>query len=428
MGFQNDFFWGAASASAQIEGAWDEDGRTPSIWDNMPDGKVKRNETCHTACDHYHHWQEDVEIMGQIGLNAYRFSISWSRVVPRRGEVNPQGILFYKNLVHALKERGIEPMVTLYHWDLPVWAFEAGGWESSDVVDAYLEYVEVVLEALSDEVGYWFTFNEPQCFATDYVERKEEADIKAVTRNIMLAHGKAVRLIREKAVKQPKIGLAVMGMSMEPVEGQIDIRTAAAMTYSDMIGVMGMGWWMDPIILGQIPDSLKDTITKEDIEVICQPLDLYAGNVYFSVNYADMPSRQNPLALPGMPRSLTEWPVCDDCLYHFVKAAWERYHLPVMITENGFANVDFVMLDGKVHDPQRTDYIHRCLRGLKRIVEEGVPVLGYMYWSILDNFEWHEGYDKRFGLVHVDYQTQKRTIKDSAYFYAEIIRTNGENL
>lgn len=428
MGFQKDFLWGAASAAAQIEGAWDEDGRTPSIWDMMPDGKVKRNETCHTACDHYHRWQEDVNIMAEIGLKAYRFSISWSRIIPKRGEVNQKGILFYKNLVHALKEHGIEPMVTLYHWDLPVWAFEAGGWESGSVVDAYLEYVQTVVEALSAEVRFWFTFNEPQCFATDYAERKENVDLKSVTRNVMLAHGKAVMLIRENAVKKPKIGLAIMGMSMQPVEGQVDALTAAELTYSDMVGIMGMGWWMDPLILGKIPAPLKDTITEEDIKIICQPLDLYAGNVYFSANYSDMPNRQNPLAVPGLPRSFTGWPICDDCLYYFVKSAWERYHLPVMITENGFANADFVMLDGKVHDPQRTDYIHRCLKGLKRAVGEGIPVLGYMYWSILDNFEWHEGYDKRFGLVHVDYQTQKRTVKDSAYFYAEVIRTNGENL
>lgn len=428
MYFSENFLWGAASAAAQIEGAWDEDGRTPSIWDMMPEGKIKRGENCHNACDHYHRWKEDVEIMKALGLKAYRFSISWSRVIPRRGEVNEKGLEFYRNLVDALVEAGIEPLVTLFHSDMPVWAFEAGGWSNEEIAEAFSEFAAVVVKELSDKVKYWFTMNEPQCFAADYLDLNSEAEICGVTRNIMLAHGKAVMAIREHAKQPVKISLVIMGLSMEPVENIMDETGAAETTFSEQMGFMGMRWWMDPLVLGEIPDAMKDTLSEDDRKIICQPLDLFAGNVYFSANYADIPGGVNPLSVPGMPKSLMEMPIRPRCMYYFAKFVWERYHLPVLFTENGFSNVDFVMMDGKVHDPQREDFIHRYLIEVGRAVEEGIPVIGYLYWSLLDNFEWFHGYDIRFGLVYVDYQTQKRTIKDSAYFYANVIKTNGRNL
>ena len=428
MGFSKEFIWGAASAAAQIEGAWNEDGRTPSIWDITQSGKIKRDETCHVACDHYHRWQEDVAIMKELGLKAYRFSISWSRVIPERGKINEAGLNFYVSLVKALKEAEIEPMVTLYHWDLPVWAFEAGGWDSEEIVTEFAEYVKVITEALSEQVRYWFTFNEPQCFATDFVERKPEADIKKVSRIVMLAHGKAVQIIREYSKQKSEVGLVIMGMCMEPVEGMADEATATSMTFSDMAGAMGVSWWMDPIILGTVPEPLMDTLTEVDIQCICQPLDLFPANVYFSANFSDFPGRNNPLVYPGMPRSYMGMPINPKSLYYFSKYVWERYHLPVLYAENGFSNNDFVMLDGKVHDPQRIDYIKRYILQLKKAVEEGIPVVGYLYWSIMDNFEWYHGYDIRFGLIYVDYQTQKRTIKDSGYYYSDVIKSNGEIL
>lgn len=428
MGFPEGFIWGAASAAAQIEGAWVQDGRTPSIWDMTSEGKIRRNETCHVACDHYNHWQEDVAIMKELGLKAYRFSISWSRVIPERGKINKKGLLFYINLVNALKNAGIEPMVTLYHWDLPKWAFETGGWENEETIQAFVEYVKVITEVLSDKVRYWFTFNEPQCFVTDYLDRKPDVDIKKISRVVMLAHGKAVQTIRKYAKQTAYVGLAIMGMCVEPVEDKTDEKTAEAMTFSDLAGVMGMSWWMDPIILGSVPEALKEVITEEDIKFICQPLDLFAANVYFSANFSDIPGRNNPLVYPGMPRSFMGMPINPNSLYYFSKYVWDRYHLPVLFTENGFSNNDSIMLDGKVHDPQRIDFIHRYLLSLKNAILEGIPVIGYLYWSILDNFEWNLGYDIRFGLVYVDYQTQKRTIKDAGYFYSDVIRTNGDNL
>ncbi len=428
MSFPKNFIWGTATAAAQIEGAWDEDGRTPSIWDTMPEGKIARNETCHVACDHYHRWKEDLKIMKKLGMKAYRFSVSWSRVIPRRGEINEKGLKFYRNLVDCLTEMGIEPMVTLFHSDMPVWVFEAGGWKKEKTSDDFEDYARVVTEALSDKVKYWFTMNEPQCFASDYIMLDPEARMEEVTRNILLAHGKAVRAIRKYAKQPAKIGLVIMGLCMEPVEGVMDELTAEAATFSEEMRYMGMKWWMDPVILGEIPSALQNTLSEDDMKIICQPLDLFAGNVYFSANYADIPGGVNPLAVPGMPKSQLGMPFKPKCMYYFAKFVWHRYHLPVLFTENGFSNVDFIMSDGKVHDPQRQDYIHRYLLEVKRAVEEGIPVIGYLYWSLLDNFEWFHGYDIRFGLVYVDYQTQQRTIKDSAYYYADVIRSNGEIL
>lgn len=428
MRFPKNFLWGAATAAAQIEGAWDEDGRTPSIWDMMPEGKIKRGENCHSACDHYHRWKEDVAIMKELGLQAYRFSISWSRVIPRRGEVNKKGLAFYRNLVDALTEAGIEPMITLFHADLPVWASEAGGWSNQETAEAFSEYTAVVVEELSDKVKYWFTMNEPQCFAADELELNPGKEICGVTKTILLAHGKAVTAIRKYAKQPAKIGLVIMGLSMEPIEGVMDEKAAAEVTFSEQMGSMGMQWWMDPMILGKAPEAMRDVLSEEDMEVICQPLDLFAGNVYFPANYADIPGGINPLSVPGMPKSLLEWPIRPRCMYYFAKFVWERYHLPVLFTENGFSGVDFVMMDGKVHDSQREDFMHRYLLEVGKAAEEGIPILGYLYWSLLDNFEWFHGYDIRFGLVHVDYQTQKRTIKDSAYFYKKIIESNGEIL
>ena len=432
MSFQKDFIWGAASAAAQIEGAWDEDGRTPSIWDLMPEGKISKNETCHTASDHYHRYKEDVAIMKQVGLQAYRFSISWSRVIPARGQVNPLGLKFYNDLVDELAAAGIQPMITLFHSDLPQWAAELGGWLNEEIVEDFAFYTRVVTEALSDRVGYWFTLNEPQCFHADfldYVGKKGDAEAeKTAWRNILRSHGRAVQELRAAAKQPLKLGMVTMGMPIEAVDGVLPEDRAYQMACSDLAGYMGVARWCDPMYLGTVPQSMEGVLSEEDLKLIHQPLDLYTLNVYGSFNFYYTPHRQNPLIYPGMPKSQIGMPIRPRCIYYAAKFSWQRYGLPVMFTENGFSNIDFVMRDGKVHDPQRTDYIIRYLRELKKAVEEGVPVAGYLYWSILDNFEWFHGYDMRFGLVYVDYQTQQRTIKDSAWDYAEIIRTNGEKL
>lgn len=426
MRFPENFLWGAASAAAQIEGGWDEDGRTPSVWDVVEQGKVLHNDTPHTACDHYHRWREDVAIMKQIGLKAYRFSISWSRVIPARGQVNEKGVQFYRDLVEELVNAGIEPMVTLYHSDMPVWVRDMGGWDNEETSDAFAEYTEVVVKALSHRVKYWFTLNEPQCFATDFTGQIPSGDQKRGTRTILLSHGKAVQTIRRCSVQKANVGLAIMGICLHPVPGAVDEETAKNMTFSDMGGVMGMSWWLDPMILGKIPAPLADTIGEADLDVIHQKLDFFGVNSYFPANYHDGPNRINPLVKPGMPRMQIGEVISGDIIYYVSKFSYERYGLPILITENGLCQGDFPSLDGKVHDPQRQDYIHRYLLWLHKAMEEGIPVIGYLYWSIMDNFEWSFGYDYRYGLVYVDYSTQQRIVKDSAAYYGTIIRSNGE--
>ena len=427
MAFPKNFLWGAASAAAQIEGAWDEDGRTPSVWDTMSDWKVNKNENPHTACDHYHHWKEDVEIMKNLGLKAYRFSISWSRVIPEKGIVNPKGMEFYCNLIDALTEAGIEPMITLYHSDLPQWVYDNGGWSNPETVEDFAFYAKTMVASFSQKVTYWFTMNETQCMLPDYVEISGKDENQAY-RLMLLAHGRAVQEMRAAAKRPLKIGMVVMGMTVEALPGVIPEQAAADMTFSDLGGFMTMGRWTDPILLGQVPDSMKEVLSEEDMKTIFQPLDLFCANIYGSANFCDTQGRENPLSYPGIPKSHIGMPIRPECIYYLTKFAWERYHLPVLITENGFSNIDFVMMDGRVHDPQRIDYIHRYLLALEKAVDEGIPVEGYLYWSIMDNFEWLKGYDLRFGLVYIDYPTQKRILKDSAYYYKDVIASNGEIL
>lgn len=432
MPFPKEFIWGAASAAAQIEGGWDEDGRTPSIWDNMPPGKIHNNETCRTACDHYHRWREDVELMAGLGMKAYRFSVSWSRVIPEKGKVNPAGLRFYSELVDELCACGIRPMITLFHSDMPQWVFDAGGWQNEAVIEDFAFFAKTMVEALSDRVEYWFTMNEPQCFMPDYLElaglSADETAQSAVWRMILLSHGRAVQAMRAAARQPLKIGLVVMGIVVEPVPGVISEENAEAMTFSDQGGFLGMSRWTEPLLLGKVPESMAPVLSPEDLVNICQPLDLFCANVYGSANFCDRPGRENPLSFPGAPKSQIGMPVRPRCLYYLAKFAWKRYGLPVLFTENGFSNIDFVMLDGKVHDPQRIDYIHRYLLALEQALEENIPVVGYLYWSILDNFEWFKGYDMRFGLIYVDYPTQRRILKDSALYYRDVIASNGENL
>jgi len=424
MRFPENFLWGAASAAAQIEGGWNEDGRTPSIWDNMPKGAVSKDETCHIACDHYHHWREDVAIMKQLGLKAYRFSISWSRVIPAKGIINPKGLQFYQDLVNALAENGIAPMITLYHSDLPQWAQDQGGWENEEVVEDFAFFARTMVSNLSDRVQYWFTMNETQCMLPDLVELYG-GDPNRIYRHMLLAHGRAVQEMRSAAKQPLKISMVVMGMVAEAIPGVLDTKTAAAASFSDGGGFSGMVRWTDPIFLGRVPESMQQVLSEEDLKIICQPLDLFCANVYGSANFYDVPGRYNPLSYPGIPKSHIGMPIRPECMYYLAKYAWERYGLPILYTENGFSNLDFVMLDGKVHDPQRIDYIHRYLLSVARAIEDGIPIEGYLYWSIMDNFEWFKGYDLRFGLVYIDYPTQTRILKDSALYYKEVIASNG---
>lgn len=439
MDFPQNFLWGAASAAAQIEGGWDEDGRGPSIWDVLYKGHVAHNESDLVACDHYHRFREDVALLKKLGVKSYRFSVSWSRLLPQgTGAVNPAGAAFYRALAGELRAAGIEPMVTLYHWDLPYALHLRGGWQNPESVAWFAAYTRAAVDTLSDRVRYWFTFNEPQCFAgLGYAYGahapflKEPESLRGVTRHVLLAHAEAVKILRAEAKLPPQIGYAPTGSLFEPRAGTPEaVEAARAETFGGEGGTFSIGWWCDPILLGTVPPYLEKTIggplfTAEELRGVCQPLDFLGFNLYQSAAGEDPATGYPVNAWQGSPRTAMGWPITPDALYWAIRFLHERYSLPILITENGMANNDFVMLDGKVHDPQRIDYVHRYLRAAKRAVAEGYPLLGYTYWSILDNYEWAEGYDKRFGLVYVDYKTQQRIPKDSFAWYAEVIRTNG---
>ena len=430
MPFPKDFLWGAASAAAQVEGAWNEDGKAPSIWDAADPKHLKNGETCHEACDHYHHWKEDVALMKEMGLKSYRFSISWPRVMPQKGKVNEKGLAFYRNLIKELRDNDIEPLVTLYHWDLPVWADKEGGWKSPKIIDLYLEYVKVVLDAFSEDVQYWMTFNEPQVFIMmSYVVgsfapfRHDVLSYKNHLRHMLLAHGKAVKLIRSIAKTTPKIGIAMAATTYIPDDDTPQaLKDAQEKSFESRVGEGSNSLYADPICLGKASRMLKRKLSAEDPKIISEPMDFIGVNVYQPSN-AMFRKKGDPE--PDLPKNSLGWVIDGRCLYWTIRPYWERYRLPVMVTENGMAANDFVSEDAKVHDRERIDFLHQFLPGVKQAIEEGIPVLGYQHWSVMDNFEWCEGYAPRFGLIHVDYRTQKRTIKDSGYEYAKIIQENG---
>lgn len=440
MSFNKNFIWGAASAAYQIEGAYDEDGKGMGIWDTLSNGHIKHGENGNTACDHYHHYKEDIALMKEIGIKAYRFSVSWPRVMPQPGVINEKGIQFYCNLVNELTAAGIEPICTIFHWNLPMWIHDEGGWRSSEVSDDFAEYTRVIVNALSDKVRYWITLNEPLSFiGNSYVAGMQAPfenamekpmpemmnDLILLTKNALMAHGKAVKIIRSSAKLPPQIGMALNGLLFTPKdEAEESIAAAESETFPESAFFPNINWWADPVILGKLPQRMQCGITPEELSIIHQPLDFFGFNCYNSANY-DEYTGPNPAVYPGMPRTAMDWPITPNALYWAAKFLNKRYSLPFLVTENGMANMDFVMSDGKVHDPQRIEYMKAYISGLAKAANEGVPLLGYLYWSVMDNFEWTEGYDKRFGLIHIDYQTQKRTRKDSSYWYAGVIKNNG---
>lgn len=447
-GFCKDFLWGAASAAHQIEGAYLEDGKGMGIWDTFEQetGYIIRNENGNVACDHYHRYREDVAIMKELGLKSYRFSVSWPRVMPEGyGTVNEKGLQFYIDLVNELTEAGIEPMVTLFHWNLPTAIYELGGWENPQVVDWFEQYTDVVTTALGKKVKYWMTFNEPQLFIGAGLnagvfapfEKKSTEALMRISKNVYLAHGKAVRIIR-KNCQNSIVGMAPTGEIVIPRDMNAEsIERARKLSFSmkKESFTSSITWWSDPVFFGKIPEDAQATfgeclpvLTEEDWEIVTEPLDFYGFNIYQGLEDLDSTEEYGPYAYPGSPKTSMDWNVTPEVLYWSCRFLYERYGKPIMITENGMSSFDWVSLDGKVHDPNRIDFLHRYLRSIKDAVSEGIPVLGYQYWSIMDNFEWINGYDKRFGLVYVDYRTQKRTIKDSACWYRDVIATNGEIL
>ena len=451
MTFPKDFTWGVASASYQIEGAAFEDGKGWSVWDMFcrKEGAVWRGQTGDIACDHYHRYAGDVALMKQLGIHAYRFSVSWPRVLPEgTGRVSEKGIGFYDRLVDSLLAAGVEPWLTLFHWDFPLALYHRGGWLNRESAAWFAEYAQVLTKRLSDRVTHWMTMNEPQCFIglglqSGYHAPGDKLRVDEVARachHTLLAHGRAVQAIRASARKAPVVGTALVAQTKVPAsESPADIEAARrAMFTVENTGMFSNTWWMDPMLRGRYPaDGLEvfgqsaPAVNPGDMETICQPLDFLGVNIYSGkVVAADTakPWREVPLP-PGYPKTTQDfWHVLPQSLYWGPRLLHERYALPIVITENGHQNADVVSLDGKVHDPQRIDYLHRYLRELKRACADGVPVKGYFQWCFTDNFEWAMGDAIRVGIVFTDYPTQARIPKDSSAWYRDVIACNGENL
>lgn len=453
MPFPKNFTWGAAAAAYQIEGAWNEDGRGPSIWDTFSQqpGKIFENHNGNVACDHYHRWREDIALMKAGGLRAYRLSLSWPRIQPLgTGKINAAGLAFYDRLIDGLLEAGITPWVTLYHWDLPLALQHRGGFLTRDMVEWFGDYAALVADKFGDRVKNWMTFNEPPVviglghhegvFAPGL--KLAFSDCLLGAHHLLMAHGRAVQALRAGCKGKVRISIAHTSRERIPAtDSKSDIEAARTDYFAATTrGMWNLSWWADPIMFGRYPEegvraygADMPKVTSADMKLISQKIDFLAYNCY-SGWQVKAGAKGEPEKLPGgwgigNARGTLPWlEIAPLAPYWAARFQTERYKLPLVFSENGYCNTDFVHLDGKVHDPQRIDFLGRYLGGIQRAINEGVPVNGYFYWSILDNFEWAEGYKDRFGLVHVDYQTQKRTPKDSYYWYRDVIRNNGANL
>lgn len=420
MGFPKGFLWGAASAAYQIEGAVREGGRGESVWDvfSHTPGCVKHGDTGDTAADSYHRWREDVVLLKEMGLGAYRFSIAWPRIAPN-GDTrwNPAGLRYYDGLVDALLEAGIQPWVTLYHWDLPQTLQNRGGWQSGDTVRAFAAYAFKLCGHFKGRVRRWFTFNEPQCFLGMGCGTGEHApglrldtqSLENCWRNVRLAHALAYDILCQED-PESLVGLASTGPVWYPASERVeDIEAARQLTFALPEGVR---------TFSHVP-ALEDN----------DKLDFIGVNLYHGT--AARMGESGPEAVPfpaGFPRTAMGWPVTPEALEWGLRFLGERYQKPLYVSENGLSCRDQVFLDGQVHDPQRIDFLARYLRALSRAVESGVDARGYFHWSLTDNFEWAEGYDQRFGLAYVDYATGERILKDSGRWYGALARSAGASL
>ena len=434
-----DFVWGVATASYQIEGAVAEDGRSPSIWDifSHTPGMVDGGDTGDTACDHYHRWPEDIGLMERLGVDAYRFSIAWPRVVPGAdGAVNAAGLDFYDRLTDALLAAGITPFPTLYHWDLPQVLQDRGGWPERETAERFAAYAGVVAERLGDRVQDWCTLNEPLCSAwIGHLEGRMApglTDLTAAVRasyHLHLGHGLAVQAIRA-AAPDARVGIVNNLSPCEPATGSPEDQAAAVRADGH-----NNRWWLDPIHGRGYPQDMLEVYGLDlperpgDLATIAAPLDWLGLNYYFRTVVAADPAGPAPYVRqvdpPGARHTGMDWEIHPDGLETLLLRLTEEYGARrILVTENGAAYPDVVRADGTVDDPERARFLEQHLAACARAVRKGAPVAGYFAWSLLDNFEWAYGYDKRFGLVHVDYPTQRRTIKGSGHRYTDLIRAH----
>ena len=451
--FPAGFWWGAATAAYQIEGAVDVDGRTPSIWDTFAAtaGKVAGGHNGATATDHYRRYRDDVALMARIGLSAYRFSISWPRVRPGGAAANPAGLAFYDRLVDELLAAGIRPVATLYHWDLPQELEDRGGWTNRDTAYRFAEYSATVADRLGDRVRMWCTLNEPWCSAflgygtgNHAPGRTSHADSLSAAHHLLLAHGLGVAALRS-SVDDATVSIALNAGAVRPVSAE-PADVDAARRIDGLLNRL----FFDPVIRGNYPaDVLADTasitdwsfVRDGDLAIISARIDAIGVNYYQPdlVGFSDVPDEGTPYPaseavtfhpIPG-PRTDMGWSIDPTGLRELLLRVHRDYcrdypgGLPLFVTENGAAFVDTVEPDGQVYDAERIAYLRGHFAAAHAAMTEGVDLRGYFVWSLLDNFEWAMGFDKRFGLIRVDYDTLERTLKDSAYWYRDVIAAGG---
>ena len=437
--FPSDFIWGAATSAYQIEGAWAEDGKGESIWDRFAHtaGKISDGSTGDVACDHYHRWQQDLDLMYDLGLQAYRFSISWPRVLPAgRGAVNQAGLDFYDRLVDGLLERGITPFVTLYHWDLPQALQDEGGWPARSTAEAFTAYADVVSSRLGDRVKHWITHNEPWVAAfLGYAMGVHAPGIQdfqqalATAHHLLLSHGWAIPVIRAHS-KDAVVGITLNPTDVVPASPSPQDYRAAR----EMDGYINR-WFLDPIYGRHYPADMIDWFQKvhgaemtfvqeEDMNVIATPTDFLGVNYYTRIVARDSSPENLPPTISTDSSEFTDmgWEVVPSSFFRLLNRLHFDYQVPsIYITENGAAFPDTISPQGHVHDERRLNYLKTHLEALHQAMQCGVPVHGYFAWSLMDNFEWSFGYTKRFGIVYVDFETQQRIVKDSGKWYRDVI-------
>lgn len=431
--FPHNFLWGAATAAYQVEGAWNEDGRGESIWDRFSHtpGNVSNGDTGDIACDHYRRWEQDIVLMRQLGLKAYRFSTSWSRVLPTgRGRINPEGLDFYDRLVDGLCAANIEPLLTLYHWDLPQALQDEGGWDNRNTAHAFADYAALMVKRLGDRVRFWTTFNEPSVITfIGFLTGEHAPGVKdqrmayQVAHHLMVAHGLGVQAIR---AAKPDVNAGIV-LNLWPAEPASD--SAEDVAAADKFWDESETLFLDPIFKGHYPPAVYDLVGKNmpkmqdgDMALIAQKLD-YVGINYYSRHLVSSKGELKEIA--GSEYTEMGWEVCAPALRRMLVKINSEYDLPpIYITENGVAFKDEISTDGKIHDPRRIEYLKNHFIQTRLAMLDGVDVRGYMVWSLMDNFEWGHGFSKRFGLTYTDYATQKRIVKDSGEWYANVIRKN----
>ncbi len=454
MNFPDDFLWGTAMAAYQIEGAINEGGRGPSIWDTFSHtpGKVYRGDTGDIACDHYHRLEEDLDLMANLGVKGYRFSVAWPRIQPEgTGPANSKGLDFYRRLVEGLRERDIEPMLTLYHWDLPQALEDNGGWTNRETSERFAEYAGIVYEALSDNVRFWITLNEPWVsawmghgYGIHAPGHADPAKALSATHHLLLGHGLALQAMRSAAGagNDNQLGITLV---LQPARPARDREADAEATRR--VDGQANRLYLDPLFRGEYPEDLFSHYRERGVElppvrdgdmgVISGDLDFLGINYYFRHAVRDAPD-ESPTEVPfsdlnarpiiphDAERTAMGWTVEPDGLTEILVRVKEEYaDLPIYITENGRAVHDYADPEGNVNDEERISYLDRHFRAAHKAIEQGVNLAGYFVWSLLDNFEWAEGYSKRFGLVYMDYPTQRRVPKKSYGWYGRVIRRNG---